>query len=69
MTPEMFRQALNDLHMNQMAFANNAGVNPRTVRRWASGESPIPPVVDALLCALLAIKETGGIVAVKRALE
>lgn len=69
MTRDMFRQALCDLHMTQMAFANTAGVNPRTVRRWALGESPIPATIDALVCALLELKRIGGIVAVKRALE
>lgn len=27
----------------QSAFARDLGVNPRTVRRWAAGDAPVPP--------------------------
>lgn len=40
---------------------NGNHVNPRSVRRWASGRVPVPPAVAALLrerlAALLARKE------------
>ncbi len=39
----------------QTKLARSLGVNPRTVRRWASGEVPIPPTVAAHLGARPAI--------------
>ena len=69
MTPEAFRDALRTLHMSQQAFARAVGVNPRTVRRWASGESPIAPTVVPLLHVLQKAHAAGGVVAVRAALQ
>lgn len=41
MTATQFRDHLNRLGLTQMAFARLVGTNPRTVRRWAAGDSPI----------------------------
>lgn len=69
MTPEAFRDALRTLHMGQQAFARAVGVNPRTVRRWASGECPVPAPVMTLLHALAKAHAAGGIVAVRAVLQ
>ena len=41
----------------QTKLAHHLGVNPRTVRRWASGEVPVPPAVSAQLGARPAIAQ------------
>lgn len=69
MTPDAFKAALRGLHMAQTTFARAVGVNDRTVRRWASGESPVPPTVVVLLHALNKAYAAGGVVAVRRALQ
>jgi hypothetical protein len=42
MSPALFRQGLDLLDETQVGFAEETGVNPRTVRKWAGAESPIP---------------------------
>lgn len=69
MTPDAFRAALAGLHMSQRAFARATNVNPRTVRRWASGESPVAPPAVALLHVLQKAHAAGGIIAVRAALQ
>jgi len=41
----------------QTKLALSLGVNPRTVRRWSSGDVPIPPAVAAQLGARPAIAQ------------
>lgn len=52
MTPEQFREALDDLGMGTSAAAALCGVDTRTAQRWASGERDIPPPVERLLWAM-----------------
>ena len=42
MTPERFRECLTALCWTQHGFAAVIDVNEREVRRWASGQNPIP---------------------------
>lgn len=51
MTKEEFNAAAAELMGRgwQTRLANALGVNPRTVRRWASGEIPVPPWVRVAL--------------------
>lgn len=51
MTPEAFKEYLEVLNKTQVGFAREIEVDPRTVRRWASGEKPVPKVVELLLSA------------------
>ena len=49
MTPLAFRQTLARLRISQQEAARRLGLNDRTVRRYASGDSLIPqPIVLAL---------------------
>ncbi|EHM01226.1 hypothetical protein HMPREF9946_02187 [Acetobacteraceae bacterium AT-5844] len=51
MSPKEFREALARLGMSQLQAAKVLETDPRTVRRWALGESTIPgPVRVALRC-------------------
>ncbi len=52
MTADDFREALDGLLLTQLAFARAIDVAERTVRRWATGEQPVPRSV-ALLLALM----------------
>jgi hypothetical protein len=49
MTPEAFKAALQQLGHSPLSFSNIILENDRTVRGWASGELPIPRVVELLL--------------------
>lgn len=51
MTPDELEKAGRKLFGEhwQTRMADTLEVNPRTVRRWASGESRIPPSVSAWL--------------------
>lgn len=54
MNAEEFRAHIARLGMPQAGTADNGadaflGVDPRTVRRWASGNNPIPDSVEMLL--------------------
>ena len=51
MTPSDFRDAIERLFPRQDHAAAAFGVTPRTVGRWSSGESEIPPPVVQLLAA------------------
>jgi DNA-binding transcriptional regulator YiaG len=44
MSAEEFKDLLRRLNLSQSAAARLLGVNDRTVRRWASGDTPILPV-------------------------
>jgi transcriptional regulator with XRE-family HTH domain len=49
MTPEEFRIALIWLHLTQKALAEETGLHPRTVNRYASGDRKVPKLVEAYL--------------------
>lgn len=59
MTPADFRAALDVLGLSQTAAAPALGSDPRTIRRWALGERPIPKPVQLLLGALITLKACG----------
>lgn len=52
MTAEQFRAALAKLKMSQTEFSRRAKVDARTVRRWASGECPVPGYAETILVLL-----------------
>lgn len=52
MTPREFTDALDALHLSRTAAAPVLGVELRTVRRYASGERPVPQVIANFLGAL-----------------
>ncbi len=43
------REAITALGTNQAALARMVGVNPRTMRRWIAGDSPIPRTAAILI--------------------
>jgi len=49
MTPDAFRSHLSRLGYSQAGFARLMDVDERTVRRWGTGETPIPKSVRMLL--------------------
>lgn len=49
MTPDAFRTHLTRLGYSQAGFARFMDVDERTVRRWGTGETPIPKSVQMLL--------------------
>lgn len=49
-----FATALRQLGWTQSAYAQFMDRNPRSVRRWCSGESPAPSESEALLLVMLA---------------
>lgn len=59
MTATEFSQALSALGLSQRAAGPALGSDPRTVRRWASGECPVPRPVALLVGALLTLKACG----------
>lgn len=48
MTPEAFRGDLVALGLSQIGAAKFLDVDARTVRRWATGDIPIPRSVELL---------------------
>lgn len=57
MTKGEFRAALDVLEMSQTEFARMIGIEARTSRRYALGETPVPGAVSVLLRLLLARPE------------
>jgi DNA-binding transcriptional regulator YiaG len=49
MTDEEFQRTLAKLNLSTGATARLMGVNERTVRRWWSGEAPVPPPIERFL--------------------
>jgi DNA-binding transcriptional regulator YiaG len=49
MTEEEFQRTLRKLELSTAAAARLVGVNERTVRRWWSGEAPVPAPVERFL--------------------
>jgi hypothetical protein len=58
MTANQFRAAIARLDLSQVGAARLVGADPRTGRRWALGERPVPECVGILLRLLLAKKIT-----------
>ena len=57
MTAAEFNNRLEQLGYSQIGFAERVGVNARTVRKWALGETRIPGPVIVLLNLLNARPE------------
>lgn len=49
MTPSELKRHLKRVGIGQMEAARRLKVNPRTVRRWVAGDSPIPEAVAQLV--------------------
>ena len=49
MPPQAFRDALEQLNISMARFCEISGVDDHTVRGWASGELPIPRLVELFL--------------------
>ena len=49
MTPAEYRTAIQALGLSQVAAGRWLDVDPRTSRRWASGDVPVPESVAKLL--------------------
>jgi hypothetical protein len=49
MGPERYAEVIAKLGLSQVAAAEFLGYDPRTSRRWISGELPVPKVVAMLL--------------------
>lgn len=58
MTANQFRSAIDRLGLSQVGAARLVGADPRTGRRWALGERPVPECVAILLRLLLKGKIT-----------
>lgn len=57
MTPDRLRASLAALHWTQRGLASILGVDERRVRRWATGEYPVPVDVAAWLETLAQFHE------------
>ena len=53
MTPAQFNTALQKLELNQIDVARFLGIVDRQVRRYASGEHPVPRMVEMILAYLV----------------
>lgn len=49
MTPEAFKAHLARRGYTQAAFGKEVDTGERTVRRWATGETPVPKSIQMLL--------------------
>lgn len=49
MTPDAFKSRLSELGYSLVGFGREVDVGERTVRRWATGETPIPKAIQMLL--------------------
>jgi hypothetical protein len=52
MTPAEFRAATRDIGWSLRHVAERLACDERLVRRWASGEAPVPPLVGRWLADL-----------------
>lgn len=52
MTPAALREWLARLGLSQQAAARAVGLNPRTMRRYLAGESPVPAWMELALKGL-----------------
>ena len=58
MTAKQFNIALDKLSFTQMGFARKLELGERSVRRWASGQWPVPVPIAMLLNLMLATIST-----------
>lgn len=58
MTANQFRAAIARLDLSQVGAARLVGADPRTGRRWALGERPVPECVAILLRLMIKGKIT-----------
>ena len=58
MTAKQYQSAIDRLGLSQVGAARLVGADPRTGRRWALGERPVPQCVAILLLLMLAGKIT-----------
>lgn len=56
MTPEKFQAAIEKLGLSQVKAARLFGYNERTTRRWASGEDPVPRIIEIVLWLMIKFK-------------
>jgi hypothetical protein len=56
MTADQYRKAIKSLGLTQVAAAHMLGVDERTSRRYALGETAIPPPVAKLLGLMIGRK-------------
>lgn len=56
MTLEEYRAAIAALGLSQVAAARLLGVDPRTSRKWATGERDIPEPAARMLRLMIAAK-------------
>ena len=56
MTPERYAHAIEKLGLSQVKAAEFLGYDPRTSRRWISGDLAIPKVVAMLLELMIKTK-------------
>lgn len=49
MTPTQYKDAITSLGLSQVGAARLLGLDPRTSRRFASGEAPVPRAVALAL--------------------
>jgi DNA-binding transcriptional regulator YiaG len=59
MTAEEYREIRDELKLNQAEMARLLGVDHRTVQRWASAETQIPPIAARFLRLLSEAKING----------
>ena len=57
MTADELRAAIERLGTSQMGLSRTLGVAPRTVRRWVSGEAPIPRIAVVAVGLLMAARK------------
>jgi transcriptional regulator with XRE-family HTH domain len=57
MTPTQLRRFLEEQELTQIAFAMALEIDPRTVRRYVSGESEIPRVIELACRGLTTLKK------------
>lgn len=53
LTPLAYREAIERLGLSQVGASRLFGVDPRTSRRWALGELPVPRPVELALKLML----------------
>jgi DNA-binding transcriptional regulator YiaG len=53
MNPAQYRAALKRLHLSQRAAGPFLGVDERTSRRWAAGQTQVPEAVAKLLRVMI----------------
>lgn len=58
MSPTQYRAAIDKLELSQVKAAKLVGVDERTSRRWALGQTSVPEAVAILLRLLMAKKIT-----------